>query len=123
MAKYVEVFKDGIITSVEQTTPNFLSIPPDPNNIDYANYLLWKEKGEKPDVRDETIVKTYEDLRQEEYQKRGVSIRNMIVALWEKTIENQSETADELQIIREQVKLDIPKPVLEEPVLEEPIEP
>jgi len=51
-----------------------------------------------------------EERRQEEYQKRGASIEALIVALWEKVVENRPNEANRIQAIREQVKQEIPKP-------------
>lgn len=47
--------------------------------------------------------------RQAEYNKEGVTVDNMIVALWEKVIENRPESADALQAKRVAVKAKIPK--------------
>ena len=47
--------------------------------------------------------------RKDEYEKRGVTTEAMVVALWEKIVENRPEKAEELQVIRNEVKQQIPK--------------
>ena len=59
-----------------------------------------------------TDVTHYPDLaerRQAEYVKQGASTDALVVALWEQIVEDRPESADALQAIRAQVKLDIPK--------------
>jgi hypothetical protein len=43
------------------------SIPADPANTDYANYLEWLEEGNKPKPADKPIPPTYQELRAREY--------------------------------------------------------
>ena len=45
------------------------SIPNDPANTDYANYLEWLEEGNKPEPADKPIPPTYQELRRSEYNK------------------------------------------------------
>jgi hypothetical protein len=52
----------------------------------------------------------YKDERLRKYIERGVTIEAMSVAVWEKVMENRPEEADRLQTIREQIKLEEPKP-------------
>jgi len=104
--EYKEHWNEGVLQCVN--TGN-TSIPTDPNNMDYAYYLEWKRLGGVPVVIDMTVVKTTDDLRKEEYVKQGASTDALVVALWEKIVENRPEAADALQAIREQVKLDVVK--------------
>ena len=84
-------------------------IPSDQNNMDYQKYLSWKALGGKAEVFDDSRVPTTDDLRKSEYDKQGASTDALVVALWEKIVEDRPEAADALQAIRDQVKLDIPK--------------
>jgi len=52
---------------------------------------------------------TYVELRQKEYIAKGVTEDKMIVALWEKVVENRNQSANDLQTIREQIKTKFPK--------------
>lgn len=78
-------------------------------NTDYADYLAWVEKGNTTEEVDLTPVKSLAERRQAEYVKQGASTDALVVALWEQIVEDRPESADALQAIREQVKLDIPK--------------
>ena len=50
--------------------------------------------------------KTYQQLRREEYPRQS----DLIIALWEKVVENKPESADILQAQRVTVKEKYPKP-------------
>lgn len=50
------------------------------------------------------------EKRLREYNRRGIPSEAMVVALWEKLIENRPEAAAALQAIREDVKAKYPKP-------------
>jgi len=52
----------------------------------------------------------YQRLRSKEYDKEGVTIDNLSVAIWEKVVENRPGSADALQIIRQAIKHKYPKP-------------
>jgi len=52
---------------------------------------------------------SYIELRQKEYLAQGATIDKMIVALWEKVVENRNQSANDLQTIREQIKTKFPK--------------
>lgn len=123
MREYTEVWKNGVLSRVDMTIPRFLSIPIDPpkesvvngtsvklgGNVDYADYLAWKEAGGEPLIVDETATVTTDDLRRQEYINRGCRTDDMIVALWEMIVENRPAAAAALQAIRQHVKQDIPK--------------
>lgn len=82
-------------------------------NADYVQYLEWVAQGNEAEVVDLTPVPALEERRQAEYDKRGCTTSALIVAMWEKVVEERSDEADRLQAIREQVKIDIPKEALE----------
>jgi hypothetical protein len=84
-------------------------IPTAEGNTDYQDYLKWIADGNTPEAQDPDPVKTYTQLRQEEYMKRGVTIEALSVALWEKYIEDRPDAATSLQAIREEVKTLYPK--------------
>ena len=42
-------------------------IPADPQNTDYANYLLWVAKGNTPETADPVPAPTYQELRAAAY--------------------------------------------------------
>lgn len=84
-----------------------VQIPVDLRNADYREYLDWLSKGNTAEVK-AAVDASADELRKQEYNKRGVTIEKMIVALWEFQVEGRSQAIDELQAIREQVKEDIP---------------
>ena len=47
------------------------SIPADPANTDYANYLEWLREGNKPEPADKPIPPTYQENRVKEYPPIG----------------------------------------------------
>tara|TARA_R110000744_G_scaffold364967_1_gene473643 strand:+ start:1127 stop:1417 length:291 start_codon:yes stop_codon:yes gene_type:complete len=47
------------------------SIPNDPANTDYAEYLEWVEAGNKPEPADKPIPPTYQENRVAEYPPIG----------------------------------------------------
>lgn len=83
-------------------------IPMDERNTDYVDYLKWAETN-TPTPADPEPEPTVQELREEEYNKRGATIDALTVALWEKVVEGRSSTADGLQVIRESVKEEYPK--------------
>lgn len=104
--EYVEVLDSGVVVRVDTDK---MSIPACMGNHDYLRYLEWKRLGGRPSTKDETVVKTVQERRQEEYVKQGAKIEDMVVALWEKLVEGRPESADAIQAIRDKVKLDLPK--------------
>lgn len=52
----------------------------------------------------------YKKERESEYIERGATEHNLLIALWELIVENRPESAQEMQLIREGVKLEFPKP-------------
>lgn len=61
-------------------------------------------------ILDERAAIQYAADRQREYLKRGVTPELMVVALWEKLVENKPDAVQQLQDIRDQVKAEIPQP-------------
>lgn len=57
----------------------------------------------------EIQAKVKYNTRENEYKIRGVTEKAMLVALWEKIVENRDEEANRLQAIRLQVKQECPK--------------
>lgn len=58
-----------------------------------------------------TGAEPYDILRLKEYVKQGATGEKMIVALWEHVVEGRPEAKDALEVVRQQVKNDIPKPI------------
>lgn len=50
-------------------------------------------------------------LRRSEYLKHGITSEELLVALWEKVVENQPESANQIQVKRNGVKQKYPKKV------------
>ena len=61
------------------------------------------------DGYDEDYAGNLGNHRQNAYEKEGVSIDAMIVALWEKTVENRADIATALEVKRQAVKTRFPK--------------
>ena len=70
--------------------------PPTKNKID----------AKLKELRDDFDSKAYARNRQQKFPNE----HDLLVSLWEKVMEDRSESADALQAIRIQVKSDIPKP-------------
>jgi len=100
---YEEVWDNGILQCVNTTSG---SIPVDMKNTNYTCYLEWKSWGGVPKI---IITPTLIQRREYEYNKRGAGSDKLIEALWEKVVEGKSESAVALQVIREQVKIDLPR--------------
>ena len=47
---------------------------------------------------------TVEEMRRTEYTEAGATLDAVVVAMWEKVVENRPEAADKLQMKREQIK-------------------
>tara|TARA_X000001382_G_C3126667_1_gene164942 strand:- start:134 stop:631 length:498 start_codon:yes stop_codon:yes gene_type:complete len=62
------------------------------------------------DTYDEDYGDNFGKYRQVAYEKEGVSIDAMIVALWEKEVEDRKDVADALEVKRQAVKKRFPKP-------------
>jgi len=75
-------------------------------NSDYIDYLKWVAEGNTPEPVDIEIVTKEEELRRA-YQEAGCTTDALVMALWEKVVENRPEAADALQVLREQVKVQI----------------
>lgn len=54
-------------------------------------------------------VPTVDELRKSEYEKAGITIEALTVALWEKLVENRPEAADAIQAKRLEIKARFPK--------------
>lgn len=59
----------------------------------------------------EKVGLSISSLRRNEYLKRGITSEEMLVALWEKVVENQPESANQIQTKRNGVKQKFPKKV------------
>lgn len=46
--------------------------------------------------------------RRQEYNAKGASLNEMVVALWERMVENRPQSTQDIQAIRDQVKAQIP---------------
>lgn len=53
---------------------------------------------------------SYKENRIKEYIEKGITVDALIIALWEKLIEQDPSAADALQVLRQQVKDNNPKP-------------
>ena len=73
-----------------------------------------KDKQGTDDSNEETYDDEYADTfgthRENAYNKEGVSMNAMIVALWEKTVEDRADVATALEVKRQAVKKRFPKP-------------
>jgi hypothetical protein len=64
----------------------------------------------KKETYDDEYADTFGMHRENAYNKEGVSMNAMIVALWEKTVEDRADVATALEVKRQAVKKRFPKP-------------
>ena len=104
---YIEHWVDGKLQSVQLENS---SIPISMDNVDYCRYIDMKDAGIiSIKTVDDTIYKTIDDIRRTEYEKNGCDANSLIVALWEKVVEDRPESANALQAKRLEVKDLYPK--------------
>ena len=79
--------------------------------------LTWLDESPKPskgqlnaEYEDNKKRYGYIDQRLEAYQKEGITTHALVVAVWERIVENRPESSDNLQAKREVIKQRIPKP-------------
>lgn len=82
--------------------------------VELTGKELEDRKKEEAEVRAARLKyeqeEKYKDDRKFNYNGEGATIDNLIVALWEKIVENDSTLADELQTKRLAIKAQFPKP-------------
>ena len=90
---------------------NFTDQPPPEETIQYGVPCDWDEESGswKLDETSDQFKNLSAEKRLAEYEKQGITTDKLIVALWEKVVENRPETATELQTAREAIKTLIPK--------------
>ena len=72
--------------------------------------ILAQQKYDEAKFREANpLPPTVQELREKEYLAQGITDHEMNVALWEKVVENRSESANAIQIKREAVKTKYPK--------------
>ena len=81
-----------------------MSIPKDGGNRHYRKAMEEIEKGEAEILPYVAPVKTTEELRGEAYRAQGVTIEAMVIAMWERLIENRQEAVQKLQAKRNKIK-------------------
>jgi len=86
-------------------------------NYKDIKWLNDKQKPDEPtlealvsDFENEEKKNEYQKIRENKYLESELSPNNLIVALWEKVVENRSDTVDKIQKTREEIKKEIPKP-------------
>ena len=81
--------------------------------------LVWFENNTIPKPSKKELDDAYSEyknkfgyisLREDEYNRRDITDKKRLDALWDKIMENKPESADTLQNLREQVKSEIAKP-------------
>ena len=101
------------------------TLPDELGNIEaigkFQKYLDDLEKGKisleqvlkEIEIYKKTVVAlpspTYQEWRAKEYLAKGLTPDKLIVALWEKVVENRPEEADKIQVERVAIKEQIPK--------------
>lgn len=103
----------------------YMFCPPTTAEFQTAQIYLYKKILSNPDPVDAeaamqdcesrmaTILAAknkYDRKREKEYIDKKIIPDAMIVALWEKVVENRSEAADALQTERDKIKIKYPKP-------------
>ena len=85
-------------------------------NDDYTTLIWLDAKNPKPTLKQlkDKVAELQADYDSKSYarerQQNFPNEHNLLIALWEKVMEDRSESADALQVIRTQVKADNPKP-------------
>lgn len=69
-----------------------------------------EEQAAKDQEESDAAAVAWIGERESEYIKEGCTEKELIVALWEKVVENRPEAADALEVKRQAVKIKIPKP-------------
>jgi hypothetical protein len=106
MKEYVERWEDGKLQTI---VIGQMSIPIDTRNMDYVDYMRWKEEGGVPSIVDMTVVPDVSEKRKTEYVKQGITTDALVVALWEKVVEGRPEASEAIQAVRTSIKMAIPK--------------
>lgn len=117
MTEEIEEIPEIVNTKIQQLTDALTQAGISGVQI-YPDLTLKLPKGLTPEQREKAnkilvevgIVPppTIDELRKAEYDKRGATVDALTIALWEEKVEGKPDALDELQAIREQVKLDIP---------------
>ena len=104
--------KPRIIHAIQAIVPN-AEVTINDNDI---NKITWLDSRTKPtnDAIKEKLAELQADYDSKSYararQQNFPNEHDLLIALWEKVMEDRSESADALQVIRTQVKSDNPKP-------------
>lgn len=81
--------------------------------------LVWLDEGDQP--TQEQLDQEYADYRKQNdyifsrenaYLNAGLTLEKLVVDMWEKEVEGNPASSIATQAIREQIKLQYPKPVL-----------
>jgi hypothetical protein len=79
--------------------------------------LTWLDESPKPEKNtlDQEYIEYqtkygYIAKREEAYQAAGLTPQALTIALWERLVENNPQTSDALEIIRQDIKNRYPKP-------------
>jgi len=75
-----------------------------------AEMVTMESKDLEIENSTETKTRRFIKDRNNEYNKSGATRDLIMEALWEKVVEGKPEKADALQIVREAVKIKVPKP-------------
>lgn len=96
-----ELIEAGIpIDGVAATEPPHIDFRPEATNAqrEAAETLLAAH-----------VPEDYQDKREAAYQEQGITVEAMIVALWERVVENSPAASEALQAIREEIKAEFPE--------------
>lgn len=85
---------------------------------EYYEGINWLDISEKPskeqleqEYQDYRNTYSYVDQRRQAYAEIGATMEALTVALWEQIIEDRPDSAIALQVLRQQVKTQFPKPL------------
>ncbi len=96
-----ELVKAGIpIDGVGDTVPPRIDFRPEATEVQQEQALA---------ILAAHVPEDYLDKRQAAYVQEGVTIKAMVVAVWERVVEGRPEASDALQAIRERIKAQFPK--------------
>lgn len=101
MTKFVQ--RDGsnkIIADFNRPQPGIAEEAIDETSQEFVQYAT---------LRDNPVL-SYDEARNKAYNQQGCDAHSLVIALWERIVENRPESSVDIEATRQQIKIDNPKP-------------